>query len=90
MFNYSVALQGVRNAEQMLDRAARNLAAVPSVSGPAAEPPGDRVTLRGAVAESTLTHDVVTVVEARFGIRANLEVVAAQRDLERSLLDILA
>jgi hypothetical protein len=95
---YSASLEGLRSAELMLDKAARNIAA-----GRVADQPsrslGDVVQISpaGRSAASALPFtpadyaaELISVKQAEIAAKANLKVLSSQIKLERETLDLFA
>ncbi len=96
---YATSLEGIRAAELRINAAARNIALGRSGRQPAESPaPSDLVQLSsagpvtGATTSSPVDYaaELVTIIEARIGLEANLKVTASQQQLDRSTLDLLA
>jgi hypothetical protein len=84
---YSNSLEGIRIAEQSLDRAAQRIAAGWSAGDSARK---QTVTARSSAPPVDLAAEMVTVIEAKIGVEANLKVTGTQRQLDRSILDLFA
>ena len=92
----SISLEGMRNAELRLERAARNIA--DGQSRPA-ELPRDTDSVRLSSQAPTLlplapdstdyAREAVTIIEARIGLEANRKTGSAQTKLDRATLDLI-
>ncbi|HYK90310.1 MAG TPA: hypothetical protein VE398_16160 [Acidobacteriota bacterium] len=94
---YAVSLGGIHAAEQMMNGAARNIAlghsiarsdntSVPPVQ---AQPFVGPVTNSGSSSPVDYATEIVTIIEARFGLDSNLKVTATQQQIDRHTLDLL-
>ncbi len=96
--SYAISLEGIRAAEQRINTAARNIASGRSERQPVESPaPSDLVELSsagpvtGSSSSSLVDYatEIVTIIEARIGLEANLKVTASQQQLDRNTLDLL-
>lgn len=96
--NYSISLEGIRIAEQTLDRVARNVAVgkspAHSAHGPASSgvvqlSSADRVTQTSGGDVVDYAHEMVTLIQVEIGVDANLKVTDSQQQLDRNALDLL-
>ena len=95
---YSSAIEGLHNAELMLDRAARNIASGRVADRPA-RVPGDTVQIsqagQSAASSSPFSpvdyaSELINVQQAAIAAKANLKVLSSQFKLERETLDLFA
>lgn len=95
---YSSSIEGLRSAELMLDKAARNIAAGRVVAQPS-EGRGDVVQIspagQSAASTSSFTPvdyaaELIAMKEAEIAAKANLKVLSSQIKLERETLDLFA
>jgi hypothetical protein len=95
---YSSCIEGLRNAELLLDKAARNIAAGYVANLPARSPE-DTVQIspagNSAASGSTFTSvdyaaELITAGQAEIAAKANLKVLSSQFKLERETLDLFA
>jgi len=96
--NYSISLEGIRIAEQNLDRVARNVAVGQSPAHSAQRPASsgmvqlssaDPVTKTSSGDVVDYAHEMVTLIEVKIGVDANLKVMDSQQQLDRNALDLL-
>lgn len=89
---YSISLQGMQNAQLRIERAAQNIANGHSpapASGPAVS--ADSVQLSAHQADPVdYAREAVTIIEAKIATEADLKVMAAQKEVDRSTLDLIA
>ncbi len=97
--SYSISLEGIRNAEQRFNLAARRIAEGRPATQPAQSPaPSDLVQLSSAgpvtgsssLASVDYASEMVTIIEAKVGFESNLKVAAARQELDRNMLDLFA
>jgi len=97
--NYSISLEGIRVAEQCLNRVAQNIAVgrSPGHSERAPASPGmvqlssaDPVTEASTGGVIDYAREIVTVIEVEIGAAASLKVTATQQQLDKNALDLLA
>jgi hypothetical protein len=95
---YSSAIEGLHNAELMLDRATRNIASG-RVADRSAQAPGDTLQIsqagQSAASGSSFTPvdyaaELINVQQAAIEAKANLKVLSSQFKLERETLDLFA
>jgi flagellar basal body rod protein FlgC len=91
-YDYSVSLQGLHNAEQRLERAAKNIARVPASadSGKPSEPADSFTrTETNPDAGPDYAAELVQILQARTHARANLRALKLGDDLQEETLDLL-
>ncbi len=95
--SYSISLEGIRNAEQRLNLAARRIAGErPAAQAGQIAVPSDLVHLSFAspATESSSPVDYaaesLTIIEAKLGFEGILKVTTTQEQLDRNALDLLA
>jgi hypothetical protein len=95
---YSSSIEGLRNAELILDKAARNIAAG-GVVNQSPQGLGDTVQIspagQSAASASSFTPvdyaaELIAAKQAEIAAKANLKVLSSQIKLERETLDLFA
>jgi hypothetical protein len=96
-FDYSASLNGLWAAEQAMNQVAWRIAygnmavlsgrAFENNSGVSGDADADSVTISGVVDYAS---EMVAMSEAKLAAKANLKVMATQRELEHEILDIFA
>jgi len=94
---YSSSIEGLRNAELMLDRAARTIASGRVADRPS-QSPGDTVQISQAGQSASsppmtpvdYAAELINVRQAKIAATANLKVLSSQFKLERETLDLFA
>ena len=79
--NYAISLNGIQTAEWRLEQAARKIA---TANLSVQDEPSDYVTLTDFAAE------LIAVQMAETSIKANLQVISTQQELEHEILDLFA
>lgn len=95
---YSTSLEGLHNAELMLDKAARNIAAGRDLDQPSRSPQDTvQISSAGQSAASAspfgpveYAAELINAKEAEIAAKANLKVLSSQIKLERETLDLFA
>jgi hypothetical protein len=92
-YDYSVSVEGLRNAERMLERAAKSIARMPASadSGKPVEPadsftPSDKA---GPASAPDYAAELVQVLQARTHAKANLRALKLGDELQQDLIDLL-
>jgi hypothetical protein len=82
-YDYSISLEGIRNAERSFEQTASRIAAggLPKSNESV---PADSLFLSDYAAE------LIAIDQAKTALKTNLRVISLQQDLERKTLDLFA
>lgn len=88
----SSSLQAIQNEQRKIAVIANNIANIntPGFRTPGSEPTIAESPEEKAVSNVDLAEESVKLIQAKHGVEANIKVVQVQKDLEESILDILA
>ena len=88
----STSLQAIQNEQRKVSVIANNIA---NINTPGFRTPGSEPTIaespdEQAVSNVDLSEEFIKLIQAKQGVEANVKVVQIEKDLEKSVLDILA
>ena len=88
----STSLQAIKSGESKIAVIANNIAnySTPGFRTPGSPPSIAESPDEQAVSNVDLSEEFVNLIQAKQGIEANVKVVSIQKDLEKSILDIIA
>lgn len=88
----SSSLQAIQNGQRKIAEIANNIANIntPGFRTPGSEPAIAESPDEQAVSNVDLSEEFIKLVQAKQGVQANVKVVQIEKDLEKSVLDILA
>jgi len=87
----SISLQGLQSAELRFERAARNIAGGHSPASESGVADDDSFQLSTPQDKPVdYVRELLAVIESKTAAKANLKVMAMQRELDKSTLDLMA